>query len=311
MSLTIKEKLAGCLYGYAVGDAMGLGTEFMSRDEARFRYPDGLRRYSDIYRDFHRSQFKPGEWSLDTELVLILLENIIRNGSPDNVGYARELQKTYADFVIDLESHLRWIVEDKEYTSHPYEVCKRTWQAMSRHDAPNEALGRALAVALLPGNPDRHVRENVSLTHFDPRCMSSAMIIGRVANSLLYADAEPEFDELMTICHEVDERTAEYLEKAHEGDLDWFDLDDEDTYWYAHKTMGAALWALWHAGTPEKALATIMAEGGDADTNASLALGLMGLKHGVSAIPAEAVDKLLGKERIDAVVEALDHLLTC
>ena len=29
----IKDKMLGCLYGQAIGDALGLGSEFMSKDE--------------------------------------------------------------------------------------------------------------------------------------------------------------------------------------------------------------------------------------------------------------------------------------
>ena len=37
----IKDRIAGCLWGQAIGDALGLGTEFMSRDEVLHNYPDG------------------------------------------------------------------------------------------------------------------------------------------------------------------------------------------------------------------------------------------------------------------------------
>ena len=35
----ITNKMLGCLYGQAIGDALGLGTEFMSKEQVGLYYP--------------------------------------------------------------------------------------------------------------------------------------------------------------------------------------------------------------------------------------------------------------------------------
>lgn len=48
----IKDKMLGCLYGQAVGDALGLGSEALSKEDVHKNYPKGLSFYHQIIRDY-------------------------------------------------------------------------------------------------------------------------------------------------------------------------------------------------------------------------------------------------------------------
>ena len=48
------DKIKGCLYGQAVGDALGLGAEFLDKDQVSKFYPNGVSKYEDIIQDGHR-----------------------------------------------------------------------------------------------------------------------------------------------------------------------------------------------------------------------------------------------------------------
>ena len=66
---TVQEKIQGCLYGGAAGDALGYPVEFMSLDEIRAKYgPEGIR-----YYDLKNGR---APFSDDTQMLLFTLEGI-------------------------------------------------------------------------------------------------------------------------------------------------------------------------------------------------------------------------------------------
>lgn len=66
---TVKEKIQGCLYGGAVGDALGYPVEFLSLDEIRAKYGlEGIR-----YYDLKNGR---APFSDDTQMLLFTLEGI-------------------------------------------------------------------------------------------------------------------------------------------------------------------------------------------------------------------------------------------
>ena len=298
----MKDSILGCFLGYAIGDALGLATEFMTKPQAAMRYPAGARRYEDIYRDAHRSQWERGDFTLDTEIVLRLAEVLNDNGHVSPVEFSRMLKEWYTQFPYDFDSHFRRNFKEASYAEDPIGTCRRVWEATPRPEAWNEALGRAMLMGLCRDDVERKVTENCQCTHYDPRCVSSAVVIGKMANSLLWKGEMADYDDLVALCEEIDERTIPYLRLAHEADISRLRLDDSETYWYTRKTMAAALWALWHDdGDPMQAAYAVIDEAGDGDTNAALALGLLGLKHGPSILPQHLLDGLLQRERVVTV----------
>ena len=62
-------------------------------------------------------------------------------------------------------------------------------------------------------------------------------------------------------------------------------MDDEKSMGYTLRTLGAALWAYWHATSYKEGILKIVLSGGDADTNAAVAGAILGAKFGISQIP--------------------------
>ena len=58
-----KERFLGTIFGQAVGDALGLSTEFMSKQEVDRFYPNGIEDYSQIVQDDHRRRWQRGDYT--------------------------------------------------------------------------------------------------------------------------------------------------------------------------------------------------------------------------------------------------------
>lgn len=72
LSEKTKDKIKGCIYGQAIGNAIGLGSEFMSKTDVERYYPDGLCQYDQIIQDYYRRRWEKGSWTDDTDMMLCI-----------------------------------------------------------------------------------------------------------------------------------------------------------------------------------------------------------------------------------------------
>jgi ADP-ribosylglycohydrolase len=89
------DMIKGVFYGQAIGDALGLGTEFLCKKETNEYYPKGLSDYSQIIQDKHRKRWEIGDWTDDTDQFLCICDSIINNQKVDELSFANELYKWF------------------------------------------------------------------------------------------------------------------------------------------------------------------------------------------------------------------------
>lgn len=90
---TIKERFLGTIFGQAVGDALGLSTEFMSKQEVNRLYPNGIEDYSQIVQDDHRRRWQRGDWTDDTDMMLCILDSFVACQKVDILDIARRFKE--------------------------------------------------------------------------------------------------------------------------------------------------------------------------------------------------------------------------
>ena len=84
----MNSKIKSIYLGQAIGDALGLATEFITKEEIAIHYPNGIKDYNDIYQDDHRSRWSKGSWTDDTDQFLCIDRSIKKYGHINTLDIA-------------------------------------------------------------------------------------------------------------------------------------------------------------------------------------------------------------------------------
>lgn len=98
MTATTIDRVVACLKGVATGDAIGKQTEMLSRVDVSRWYPDGVRGFEDApgttiprYRGNSKHEWTVGETTDDTERTIAVARAIIADGAVRHVSVGREM----------------------------------------------------------------------------------------------------------------------------------------------------------------------------------------------------------------------------
>lgn len=301
-----KDKIYGTIFGQAIGDALGLGTEFMSKTEVREKYPDGLKEYSQIIRDYHRAKFQPGSWSDDTDMMLCIANAIIEDKGINLHTIARNFKQwVYAPETRGVGQTTLKVLSIAEYVEKPHQVAELIWRMTRTKNAANGSVMRTAIIGLKKENVAQTAEDVCKLTHFDPRCVGSCVIVSEIINHLIWHDEQLSYSQIMTIGNKYDKSIAEYIDKAYYNGIESLELDEPSSIGYTLKALGSALWCLFHTNNFEEGLLRVVNEGGDADTNAAVACAMLGAKFGYTSIPQKYTDGLTRKNDLMRITNYL------
>lgn len=301
-----KDKIYGTIFGQAIGDALGLGTEFMSKKEVREKYPDGLKEYSQIIRDYHRAKFQPGSWSDDTDMMLCIANAIIEDKGINLHTIARNFKQwVYAPETRGVGQTTLKVLSIAEYVEKPHQVAELIWRMTRTKNAANGSVMRTAIIGLKKENVAQTAEDVCKLTHFDPRCVGSCVIVSEIINHLIWHDEQLSYSQIITIGNKYDKSIAEYIDKAYYNGIESLELDEPSSIGYTLKALGSALWCLFHANNFEEGLLRVVNEGGDADTNAAVACAMLGAKFGYTSIPQKYTDGLTRKSDLMRITNYL------
>jgi ADP-ribosyl-[dinitrogen reductase] hydrolase len=293
------DRVAGCLVGLAVGDALGAPLEFVGRQQVRNHFPQGL-------RDMIASRvWNKGEYTDDTQMALLIAQSLLRNTGFEASDLAKRFQ-AWAATAKDVGMQTRAVVSMAAYLKDP-ESCSRRYHAdHPESSAGNGAVMRCAPIALFYLNSIEELvevsRASARMTHHDPRAQSSCVILNACIRAAICSGVQDGRAEALALLTESERSHWHRLER-----IESYKEEDIASSGYTVHTMEAAVWSFLTTASFEEAVIRAANLGDDADTIAAVCGSLAGGYYGYSAIPRRWRDELHDEPRIRNLALALDR----
>lgn len=248
-----RDKIAGAIYGFAIGDAMGATTEFMTSEQVVRKYG----KVTDIIGGGWLN-LEPGEITDDTQMTMCVMDALMK--FPKNIKKFENLCS---------KNFIKW------FKSEPKDIGNQCFRGIShlmvgqkveRNESAlgNGSLMRALPCALLGKYDFNEIQGR--LTHNNTMCdriiFDYTKIILDFINDFKY-------------------------------DTYYIELDSEKkmpTGYVLDTFINSIHWS--NKETFEEAIIGAVNDGGDADTIAAITGSIAGAKHGYKNIPQRWIDQL-------------------
>ena len=294
VALDIGDRIGGGLLGVAAGDALGATLEFMS--------PAQIQRQHGVHREIAGGglfRWRPGQGTDDTDLTWAVLAAYL-DGPFTLERAAANMLEWFHTGPRDIGGATAEALRRLDRTGDP-----RTSGATRESSCGNGSLMRCIPTALAradQGVRRRELAEISAITHAHVQCTDSCLAYGEIVNALVEGAAVPE---ALTAARALD------LHPKVRGALNIDPRSPVDrlrTSGYVIHSLGCAVWAIQQETAFEEVIVALVNRGDDSDTTGAIAGGLVGVLHGVDAIPARWRRKLEYHDRLLAAVPQLQAL---
>ncbi len=292
------KRFRGAIIGFAIGDALGMPVEGLSRDDIK-------RIYGEV-NDFLHSPYgdlKAGEWTDDTEQMIILAKSILKTVyfSPD-----------------DFAERLKLITSNRIGPTTRIALKNLAFGVpWNRSGVDSETCGsavRVLPIGLVYSFSldlvEKYAVFSSIVTH------KGSAISGAVAIAIAVACILNEWDDCKMV-KEVVERTKKYDELvadkisfAHQianRDLD-FAVGRLGNSMSVYDSVPLAFYCYFSSSNFKDCALKAVNAGGDTDSIAAMACGMKGCRLGIDAIPKEWIKNLRDAEMLIDLADRLHDL---
>ena len=299
-----REKLKSAVYGFAVGDALGVPHEFKTREELSMSPVNGMEGYG-------THQQPVGTWSDDTSMLLCVTENLLENGDASSLAGKFLNWYNSAAYTATGEVFDVGVTTSIALNNVMAGADVRSSGATDEFSAGNGSLMRCLPYAFIHDTTEseRKALDEGRITHAHDLCSEATLFYIFAARCLLDGCAKEAL--LPTVIKAVSEniwaRTNSMKALASNCRLfnDSFSdikVDQIKSTGYVVDSLEACLWCFLSTYSYQAAVLKAVNLGGDTDTIAALTGGLAGIYYGYNTIPAEWLRDLKGRYIIDRIL---------
>lgn len=299
--------LKSILFGVAVGDALGIPVEFLSRNDLKENPVESM-------LSFGTHDQPTGTWSDDTSLTLCLAETIVEGFDLQKLSNKFIAWKDYNlwtanDYVFDIGIGTRIAIENLADGVQP-EIAG----GISKNDNGNGSLMRILPLLLL--TKDLPIEERFeltkkvsSVTHAHIRSVIACFYYLEFAK--LIAEGKDKFEiyeslktEVSNFLNKLEISKSEIavFEKLLVGDIFLRDETEIESSGYVVHTLEASIWCLLTTKNYKEATLKAVNLGKDTDTTGAVTGGLAGLIYGFKAIPKNWITVLKKLDDINQLI---------
>lgn len=253
MNTRLRNKVFGSLVGFAIGDAMGATTEFMTKEQIKQEYG-----YVDDILGGGWLNLPRGQVTDDTQMMLCVARGIMSadiNRRPIS-NIAREFIQWLDSDPPDVGNCCRRAISmNRDYPAESWSERNEFYQdACDRSDLGNGGLMRCLVPCLLEDPSTSLVQSR--LTHSNSICDAAILTYYMAIKSAVHTDKIESRPQLM------------------------------DPTGHVEHTLNNALY--WAGKSFKEGILGAVNDGGDADTIAALTGGLLGARYGYNRIKVTA-----------------------
>jgi len=290
------DRYRGCLLGLACGDAVGTSVEFLPR--GTFRPVTDMTGGGPF-------ALHAGEWTDDTSMALCLAHSLVFHRGFDPT----DQMNRYCNW---------WNVGYMSSTGHCFDIGVTISGALSRYldtrdpyagsiepdTAGNGALMRLAPIAMFYAGDEhklfKYASDSTRTTHGAQEAIECSRLFALQLRAALHG--RTKHDILNVSYPEPLSKNAQPLSAGTYRSKDERDIKGSG---YCVASLEAALWCFDQSATFESAILKAANLGDDADTTAAICGQIAGAHYGVSGIPSHWLERLVMRDEIIELADAL------
>ena len=315
----IKSKIKAVMLGHAIGDALGVPVEFLSRDKLDTSPVTEMKGFGTYY-------VPAGAWSDDTSMSLAALESLakgeinyfeimvnfskwLEEGMFTPTGDTFDVGKTCLRSILDF-IYACYSKENSCFMPSEFDITKCGQQGEFYNG--NGSLMRIHPFTLMTWT-DKSLKPNFeeiidkasALTHGHERSKLACRIYSLILFNLLDMPTKYSVNLALNMakCRYCQSPEYEHFERLFDVNFDKLDRDSIKSSGYVIDTLEAAVWCLLTTDSYKECVLKAVNLGDDTDTVAAIAGGLAGALYGYDAIPKEWLDTLIKRDYIEELCE--------